>query len=135
MGLGRFDEEARFKGLNNLALRIIEGNVHFGQQSRSQALNTVNKISIYKFEDDQKAEEREILIKINLEATNSIDFLEMCKKSLKKLWAKYQDEGENFESSDQDGNSDRTNTIETDLDDVVESAERELKKKNISIIQ
>ena len=53
---------------------------------------------------------------------------------MKKLWAKYNDEGENFESSEE-GKSEHTDTIETDLDDVVESAERELKKKNISIIR
>ena len=128
MGLGRFNEPALFN-MNNLALRIIEGDVHFGQQSRSQALNSINKISIYSFEDDYKREERELLLSLNLQATNSLDFIDLSRKKLRRLQTKYQGEGENFESSQDDINLNQSDSIETDLDDVVESAERELKRQ------
>ena len=45
-GLRNSKNEYEIDKFTSFALKIIEGNIHFGQQARSQALSAINRVTI-----------------------------------------------------------------------------------------
>ena len=113
--------------MKKLGLGLVEGNVHIGQQARSQVLNSISKIAVYDLQDEIKEKELQILQDCNLQSTNSIEFLDRCRERLLELWNQHDDEGE--ESENENSSVDSASNITDNLDNVMKSAERELLKR------